>query len=68
MRRSSSTLLALLLLAFIVVRGLMLGLSTNHVLTSGLVVFFGFHLTVLCIGWLMPSTTWESEENCFECK
>ena len=66
MARSYAGILGALAFFLVIVRGLFLDLPTNHVLTSGLVVFLIFSLTGFCIGYVADQSMQESEESRFK--
>ena len=66
MARAYSGVLGCSAMCLVIVRGLVLDLETNHILTTGLVVFSAFALLGYCIGYAIQQAKREFSENCFD--
>mgnify|MGYP003382644541 CR=1 FL=1 len=65
MARAYSGVLGSLAMCLVIVRGLVLGLLPDDILSQSLVVFFCFALVGFCIGYVAEQTVCESVENRF---
>ncbi len=65
MARAYSGVLGAMALSLVILRGLMLGMLPNEILSQGLVVFFAFAIIGYAIGFLADKTVCESVENRF---
>ena len=63
MARAYSGMLGSLALCLVILRGIFLGLSANHILITGIVVFGVFALTGFCIGYVAEKSMKETAEN-----
>lgn len=65
MARAYSGVLGCIAMILVIVRGLVLGLLPDDILTQALVVFFAFVAIGFCIGSIAEKTVYESVENRF---